>query len=127
MHKKPKVVFCGTSLIVAGLQASLSGSSRIETIWLEATPPDFNERLRSLRPDAIVLDPSDTGAGLALTIVRGHPGVPVISFDMARNTATVLSCQEYQASTASDLARVLEQESMGARPARRRRPRSATP
>jgi len=112
-----KVVLYGNSLFLAGVEASLTDRTGLEVSRLEANLPDVQERLNALGPDVVILDMAESNAEFALTILREHPGLPLIGLDLSKNNQVlVLSGQEREAFTAHDLTAVI----LSQRPAPRR-------
>ncbi len=110
MAERPRVVFCGKSVFMTALEASLRDRQALEILLLDASLPDLGQRLEGACPSAIVVDISPPNTQSVLPILRQHPGLPVIGVDLTRNVVTVLTCREYATRTMADLAEVLETE-----------------
>ncbi len=110
MGNRCRVLFCGNSLFMAGLVASLKGREEFEVVRLKGDPSAACVRLQELHPHAIILDLNSTHAGFALSVLKEHPGIPVIGLDSACNAVTVLSSQKHITPTASALVEVLQRE-----------------
>ncbi|MCZ7574278.1 MAG: hypothetical protein M5U01_37480 [Ardenticatenaceae bacterium] len=100
------VVLYGASLFVAGVETSLRNRPRLDVERIDAALPDARQRLNALRPDVIIFDSSDARLGTLpgmTQLLRENPGVPVIGLDLTSNEVTVLSSQQWSATTIEDL------------------------
>lgn len=112
MEKLRKVVLCGKSVLLASLEVSLKGRDGLAVTRIDALLSDIearmNDLLAALGPDVVVIDLGDAYEGVALTILKDHPGIALIGVDPAKNTVLVLSSQKFTTQTTAELADVLQ-------------------
>jgi hypothetical protein len=102
------VVLYGNSLFMAGVEAGLKNRDEIEVIHIDASLPSAVRDLDDLDPTAVIFDlSSPPPLRFGLPFIREHLGLPLIGMDVTSNTVLVLSCRQYTALTASDLAQII--------------------
>lgn len=103
--KQLEVVFCGNSVYLSGLAASLRPDPRLRVTQLDAPPAKALGDLRLLAPHAIIAEESGPDAVAALT--QADPRLAVIHIDAASDTLAVLTGRRPGAAPVADLTRVL--------------------
>ncbi len=107
MERHRRIVLCGTSLLMAGVKASL-----LPYADLQITEVD-EERWQRLRPslgtnvDAVVFDLSSDEPQFVLELIKHFPGVLLIGIDASRDRALVLSSQQPQVLTVQELVQAI--------------------
>lgn len=114
MEKQRRVALYGSSLFIAGLEASLKDKPGLDVVRIEAPLLYVAERVKALRPDVVIFDINTVNPDHALPLLREHPGLALIGLDVNSNKVIVFSSQPYQTLTADDLVQVI-QMSGGAR------------
>jgi hypothetical protein len=107
VETKTVTALYGNSLFIAGVEASLQHRSELTVARIDASLPDAADCLVALNPDVVVMDLDDPDAGLLLSFLREHPGLPVLGLGLADDRAVVLSSQRVTALTTTDLAEVI--------------------
>ncbi len=107
--QRQQVVLYGDTLILAGVQASLSASPGLDVIVLDPAKGSAADMLRGLHPDAVIFD-LESLAELPLALLQ-QPGLVqpplLIGVNPSRNEMLVLSGRPAQARSAADLVHVI--------------------
>ncbi len=106
MAEPQRVILYGGSLVLAGVQASLSLSPNLDIITLEELPADWVAILHELHPSAIIFDLGSAGLGLPLAILR-QANLLLIGIDADSAGTLVLSSRPSQAFRAGDLVNLI--------------------
>ncbi len=102
MAEPQRVILYGDSVLLAGVQASLSLSPNLEIITLEELPADWVAILYELHPSAIIFDLRSTRPELPLAILR-QPNLVLIGIDPDNAGTLVVSSHPTQARSTDDL------------------------
>ena len=113
MEKRTRVVVYGSSLHMAGIQASLKVEPDLEVVCVDPHAPMAGQRLNELHPAAIAFDLTDPSLGLDVTLLREQPSLLLIGVDPSSDELLVLSSHPSQALSASDLVNVIRKERRG--------------
>ncbi len=106
MAEHQRVILYGDSVLLAGVQASLSVSPDLELIALEELPADWVAILHELHPSAIIFDLGSARLDFPLTILR-QPNLLLIGIDADSAGTLVLSSRPAQALRANDLVNLI--------------------
>ncbi len=102
------LAFCGESLLVQGIGASLLDREGVEIGFLDSSRPDALQVLNRLSPDIILFDLTASQLSLVFTFLRAHAGVLLIGLDIENDLALVLSAEWRMLPTVADLMQVIE-------------------
>ncbi len=108
MEIRQKVIICGDSLMLAGVQASLRLNPAFDVI-VQVLPITAQE-LQTLRPRAVIFDTQAVQPEFRYTIAQDLPGILLIGIDPGTNQALVWSGQQLLELSTQDLARVISQK-----------------
>lgn len=108
MPKSTKVILYGSSLFIAGLNASLSTIPGLEIERVEVHEGNDLERVRAAKPEVIVLEMGVTSKNLSLSLLQKFPGVRLIGLNLESDMLMILSVQEQKALAAEDLVKVIK-------------------
>ena len=97
----------GDTLILAGVQASLNASPNLEVIVLDPALGNLADRLRGLRPTAVIFD-LESLADLPLAFLQQGP--LLIGVNPSRNEMLVLSGQSKQVLSVANLMEVIREK-----------------
>ena len=118
MENRRFVVLFGDSLLMDTVEASLGCQQGLDVMRIQTDDDDVEACVRSIRPDLVIFDWDTTFPQFAISLLRDHPGVPLVGLDLTSCKVIVLSSQQYTATTARDLTQVIQLEtfqSLGAR------------
>ncbi len=99
------ILLCGSSILIAGLGASLQGVE-----GLDVTNGDLTslQNQPGLSPDVVIVDLNDADAARAVARFCARPGLLVLGVDAARSVLTVLSGSQMAVSDTGDLAQLVK-------------------
>jgi hypothetical protein len=86
-----RVLLCGNSLFVSGLQASLGFVSGLEIQQIEPQEDLIHEQVKVWKPDVLILETVLLKEKVSLSILNDFPQVRIISVDLDENRLLVLS------------------------------------
>jgi hypothetical protein len=109
MAEPQRVILYGDSVLLAGVQASLTAFPNLEIIALDELPADWVAILHELQPSAIIFDLRSTRPDLPLAVLR-RPNVLLIGIDADSAGTLVLSSRPAQAHDAADLVNLISQK-----------------
>jgi hypothetical protein len=98
----------GSSLFMAGLEASLKAIRGLVVVRIDTTRPDAVDNLAVLCPDVVIFDLDAPHAQFVVSFLSEHPGLPLVGLGLTSDRVVVLSSQQYTAQTTRDLARVIQ-------------------
>jgi len=114
MAEQQRVILYGDTLVLAGVQASLSVAPNLEIFTMNGSPADLEESLHKLHPSAVIFDLDSVQPDFPMSILQ-LPGLLLIGVDPNSNKLLVLSIQQERAMAAADLLRVIHREELGER------------
>ena len=86
-----RVLLCGNSLFVSGLQASLGFNPGLEIQQIEPQENLIQEQVKVWKPDVLILEKVLLKEKVSLSILNDFPQVRIISVDLDENRLLVLS------------------------------------
>jgi DNA-binding NarL/FixJ family response regulator len=104
------VVLCGSSLFLAGVEASLAGRPEICVVSIHGERAAEWPGLEALRPAAVIVDagePSLLRSSALDQLVSQLPGVLIISLNLGSSEATLLTAHRYPVATADEVAALI--------------------
>ncbi len=109
MAEPQRVILYGDSVLLAGVQASLSTFPDVQLITLEELPPDWVAILHELHPTAIIFDLGNEWPDLPLAILQ-QSNLLLIGIGPDSAQTLVLSSHPAQAWSAQDLLHVIRDQ-----------------
>jgi hypothetical protein len=106
MAEQQRVLVYGDSVLLAGVQASLSAFPDLEIVSLEELPADWVAILHELHPSVILFDLGGASPDLPLAILR-QPNLRVIGIGPDNGGTLVLSSHPAQTLSAQELLNVM--------------------
>ena len=86
-----RVLLCGNSIFVSGLQASLGVNPGLELLQIEPLANLIHEQVISWNPDILILESALLKEKISLSILNDFPKVRIISVDLEDNKLILLS------------------------------------
>jgi len=105
MEKTQRVLVCGNSVALAGIETSLSLDPGCEVLS-HALPIDPDE-LRTLQPHVVLFDLDAVPADFVYTVSRELPGLLLIGIDLETNRAVLWNERQAVGMSSHDLADVI--------------------
>jgi hypothetical protein len=103
-----KVVLCGGSLFIAGLDASLSAIPGLEIQCVNVHEEKDLEKLYSDGPNVIIVEMGLASGNLTLKLMREYPHVTLIALDPESESLLILSVRHHIVLAAADLEKVIQ-------------------
>ena len=110
------VVLFGEALFIQSVEACLHRTQEIGVIGLYSSVVDAPQRLKSLRPDLVVMDLRGDHCRLAVSLLREQPGIAILCVDQERQEAIVVCGHAYSTPTAEDLTEIIRRHVNGGVP-----------
>ncbi len=110
MMQTKKVLLCGSSLFITGLQASLDAVAGLDLRRVQAQPDLLQKRLCEEAPDVLILELGTLPGDFSLTLLKEFPHLTLLGLDPESDRLLVLSGQSRRALTADDLLQVIESQ-----------------
>jgi len=86
-----RVLLCGNSLLVSGLQASLENKSGLEIEQINPQEETILERVMRWKPDVLILESALIKEYISFSILNEFPRLRIISVDLDGNRMLVFS------------------------------------
>lgn len=102
-----RVLLCGNSLFVSGLQASLEAAPGLELQQIEPQADRIRERVKAWKPEVLILETGLLKDKVSLSILEDYPQVRLISLDLDDNRLLVLSGSASEQPTTEKLLQVI--------------------
>jgi hypothetical protein len=113
MQNQRVVALYGNSLLMDIVEASLGKTQELGVVRVDGSSSGAVERLKSLRPDMIVVDSSEPDSQFVISFFKDRAGVPLLCLDPDCNKAMLLSCQHYTSLTTTDLTDLVQSYASG--------------
>lgn len=107
MKMTKRVLLCGNSLFVSGLQASLGIHHELEIQQIEPKGECIHERVKLWKPDVLIVEKVLLREKISLSILNDFPQVRIISLDLDENRLLVLSSSTSEHPSTEDLLQVI--------------------
>ncbi len=102
------LAFCGESLLIQGIEASLLDREDVELALFDSSRPGALQVLDKVNPDIIVFDLTPTQLSCVFAFLRTHLDVVLIGLDIEHDQALVLSAEWRMLPTVKHLMQVIE-------------------
>ncbi len=102
------LAFCGESLLIQGIGASLLDCEGVEIALLDSSRPDALQVLNRVSPEIILFDLTASQLSLVFAFLRTHTDALLIGLDIENDLALVLSAEWRMLPTVADLMQVIE-------------------
>lgn len=104
-----RVLLCGKSLLISGLQASLATAPGLELQIVDAQPEHIRLRIIAWQPEVLILESRLFQSVLAMELLHDFPGLKLIGLDIENNHLQVFTGQSSQEPTPEKLLQVIEE------------------
>ena len=102
-----RVMLCGRSLCISGLQASLKAAPELELQVVDAQPELVRERLATWQPEVLILEAGLLRDAFSLSLLHDFPRLRLIGIEMEDNRLLVFSGSSCQEPTPETLLQVI--------------------
>ncbi len=104
-----RVLLCGRSLFISGLQASLAAVPDLDLQQVDTQPDHIRERIITWRPDVLILETEMLKSAFSLSLLPDFPQLKVIGLDIENNRLQVFSGSTAYEPTPEQLLQVIEE------------------
>ncbi len=108
MLQMRRVLLCGQTLFIAGLQASLGSVPELDLQQVDAQPDHIRERITLWRPDVLILESKLLKSAFSLSLLPDFPELKVIGLDVEANRLQVFSGSTSYEPTPEQLLQMIE-------------------
>ncbi len=104
-----RVLLCGKSLLISGLQAILVAEPGLELQIVDPLPERIQERISAWEPDVMILETEMLQGYFSLALLQKLPAMKLIALDIEDNRLLVYSGSTSYQPTTEQLLRMIEQ------------------
>ena len=107
MDEKRLVVLYGDTLLIDGVEASLTERSGLDVIRVDTTIANVSQHLQTIAPDLVIFDldtPVIELSKLIVPLLHKQPAVPFICLDAQHSEVVTLACEQHSSHSTDDLA-----------------------
>lgn len=105
-----RVLLCGKSLFISGLQAILGAEPGIDLHVIDSHPDRVKRQISLFEPDVLIFEIEELKSVLPLSLLKDFPNLKLIGLDIEDNSLVVFSGQAARSPTTSDLIQVIERQ-----------------
>ena len=102
-----RILLCGKSLLITGLQASLQAAPGLELQLVDALPEHIRERITTWQPEVIILEAGLLRSAFSLSLLEDFPWLKLIGIEIENNRLLVFSGSSSLEPTPEDLLQVI--------------------
>jgi hypothetical protein len=103
-----RILLCGKSLLISGLQASLAASPGLDMQNVDARSENIRKRIREWQPEVLILENGLFQSAYSLKLLNDYPQLKLIVLDIEENRLLVFSGQTSQEPTPEKMLQVIE-------------------
>ncbi len=108
MSQMRRVLLCGNSLFISGLQASLQAAPELDVKLVDAQPDQIHERIAAWDPEVLILESGLLKSAFSLSLLQDFPRLRLIGLDTEQNRLLVFSGSAFHEPTPQELLQVIE-------------------
>lgn len=105
-----RVLLCGKSLLISGLEASLMTAPGLELQNVDTRPEQIRIQIRAWQPNVMIIESRFFQSALAVELLHEFPSLKLIGLDIEDNRLQVFSGQSSQAPTPEKLLQMIEEK-----------------
>ncbi len=102
-----RVLLCGNSLLISGLQASLGNVPGLDLQRIESRPERIRARIEAWQPDVLILETRVLKNGFSLALLHDFPQLKLIGLDIEDNHLLLLSGSTAEKPTTEELLQLI--------------------
>ena len=103
-----RVLLCGNSLLISGLQASLGAVPELELQWVGPRPEDVQERIAAWQPQVLIIEAGLLKSAFSLSLLQDFPWLKLIGLEIEDNRLLVFSGVAALEPTPEDLLQAIQ-------------------
>jgi hypothetical protein len=102
-----RVLLCGKSLLISGLQASLTAAPKLELQWVDAQAEHIRECITAWQPEVMILEAEQLKSAFSLSLLQDFPWLKLIGLELEDNRLVVFSGSSSVEPTPEELLQVI--------------------
>lgn len=102
-----RILLCGRSLLISGVQASLEAVPDIDLQLVDAQRDLIREKIISWQPDVVILEAGEMKNASTFLLLQEFPQLKFVSLDIEDNRLLVFSGTDSGEPTPEDLLQVI--------------------
>jgi len=102
-----RVLLCGNSLLISGIQASLRAVPELELQVMDTRPEYIRERIAAWQPEVLILEAGVLKSAFSLSLLQDFPWLKLIGLEIEDNRLLVFSGSSSHKPTLEDLLQVI--------------------
>jgi len=102
-----RVLLCGKSLLITGLQASLQAAPELELQVVDARPQAIRNCITAWQPQVLILEAGLLRSAFSLSLLQEFPWLKLIGLEIEDNRLLVFSGSSSLEPTPEDLLQVI--------------------
>ena len=113
MDEKRLVVLYGDTLLIDGVEASLTERNGLDVIRVDTTIANVGQHLKTIAPDLVIFDldtPVIELSKLIVPLLQKQPGIPFICLDAQHSEVVTLACEQHTAHSTNDLVDIIRKQ-----------------
>ena len=103
-----RVLLCGKSLFISGLQASLGLLPELGLQLVDAQPEHIREHITNWQPEVLILEAGLLKSAFSLSLLQDFPQLKLIGLDLEENRLLVFSGSSTLEPTPEELLQVIK-------------------
>jgi hypothetical protein len=103
-----RVLLCGKSLYISGLQASLKDVPDIELQTIDTQPKHIRDRITSWQPEVVILEARLLKSAFSISLLQDFPHLKLIGLEIETNRLLVFSGSSSHEPTPEELLQVIK-------------------
>ena len=103
-----RVLLCGKSLFITGLQASLSGVPGLELQSVDTQPEHIRDVIKTWQPEVMLLEAEALKNAFSLSLLQDFPRLKLIGVEIEENRMLVFSGASSHDPTPEELLQVIK-------------------
>ena len=107
MARFRRVLLCGKSLFISGLEASLGAAPGLDLQVVDPQPDQIRERISAWQPDVLIFETELLKSAFSLALLRDFPRLKLIGLEIEENQLLVFSGSSAREPTPEELLEVI--------------------
>lgn len=103
-----RILLCGKSLFISGLQATLASMPELELQIVESSPESIREQVITRAPDVLILETELLKSALSLSLLNEFSELKLIGLDLEDNRLLVFSRSTAYEPTTEQLLQMID-------------------
>lgn len=104
-----RILLCGSSLLISGLHASLSGVPDLDLQVVDSQPEHIRERIAAWNPEVLILESDLLKKTYPISLLQDFPAIKLISLDIEDNRLLVFSGSAAYGPTPKQLLDIIQE------------------